>query len=247
MIGVFDSGAGGKLALKELRKIAQTADLCFLADEKNAPYGEKSEEELVFLTRENIKALKSAGASKILMACCTASTVYPLLSDDEKRICVPIIAPTARAAVDAASGGRIAVIATRATVKSRTFSREIEKLGYGNVVLEFEAQSLVSLGERVARGDRLTDNELEHIYSSLARVKREEPEVLILGCTHFPWLSDIISSYMKNTKLISSAREGAIAISRAEGITGRGITVYLDKKGQTKKWQNTEEEELTMP
>ena len=69
MIGVFDSGAGGKLALKELRKIAQTADLCFLADEKNAPYGEKSEEELVFLTRENIKALKSAGASKILMAC----------------------------------------------------------------------------------------------------------------------------------------------------------------------------------
>lgn len=234
MIGVFDSGAGGKLALKELRKAVPNADLCFFADEKNAPYGEKSEEELIGLVRENIRVLKSAGASRILMACCTASTIYPLLSDSEREICVPIIAPTAAAALKAASGGRIAVIATAATVKSRAFSREIKAAGYRGEVIEYETQGLVSLGERVGRGERLTHSELEYLFSSLKKVKDTEPEVLILGCTHFPWLSNLISDFIKNTKLISSAREGALAIARAERIMGNGSTVYLDKKGRTK-------------
>ncbi len=230
MIGIFDSGVGGKLTLHELRKIAPYADLCFFADEKNAPYGEKCEDVLVRLVRENIKALKNAGATRILMACCTASTVYHLLSNKEREICVPIIAPSARAAVNTASGGRIAVIATAATVKSRAFSREISATGYGGEVIEYEAQGLVSLGERVGRGERLNESELEYLFTTLKRVRDTEPEVLILGCTHFPWLSGIISDFMKNTKLISSAREGALAIARAERIVGRGITVYLDKR-----------------
>lgn len=234
MIGVFDSGAGGKLALQELRKAAPSADICFFADFKNAPYGEKSEEELVGLVRENINVLKSAGATRILMACCTASTVYHLLSEAERGICQPIIAPTAAAALKAASGGPIAVIATKATVKSHAFSREIKAMGYDGEVLEYEAQCLVSLGERVGRGEKLTDSERELVFASLEGVRRGKPEVLILGCTHFPWLSDIISDFMKNTKLISSAREGALACSDAERINGRGITVYLDKKGRIK-------------
>ena len=140
MIGIFDSGVGGKLALHELRKAVPNADLCFFADERNAPYGKKSENELVPLVRESIRVLKDAGADRILMACCTASTVYHLLSSEEREMCMPIITPTAKAAVAAASGGRIAVIATAATVKSRAFSREIAAMGYGGETVEYEAQ-----------------------------------------------------------------------------------------------------------
>ena len=161
---------------------------------------------------------------------------------------MPIITPTAKAAVAAASGGRIAVIATAATVKSRAFSREIAAMGYGGETVEYEAQGLVSLGERVGRGERLSSSDIEYLVTSLERVKKGSPEVLILGCTHFPWLSDIITDFMKNTMLISSAREGANAIAHAERINGRGITVYLNKRYRKdkQKWQNTEEDESTM-
>ena len=102
MIGVFDSGVGGMTAFDELRRLLPCEDMVYLADRSNAPYGTKSERELVFLVREDIRRLRELGCEKILVACCTASTVVSLLSEAERRICTPIILPTARAAVSSA-------------------------------------------------------------------------------------------------------------------------------------------------
>ena len=81
MIGVFDSGDGGLLAVEKIRERSPECDLIFLADRENAPYGTKSRTEIIRITKRNIKRLKELGASRILIACCTASSVYGELSE----------------------------------------------------------------------------------------------------------------------------------------------------------------------
>ena len=107
MIGIFDSGVGGLSALDEVRKIAPKADICFLADRNNAPYGTKTKEEVKKLAEANIEKLLSLGAEKILIACCTASTVYHELSDFHKSISVPIIEISAKRAFEISKTKRI--------------------------------------------------------------------------------------------------------------------------------------------
>ena len=126
MIGIFDSGAGGEYTLSALRALAPHADVCLLADRENAPYGTKDEATLVWLVRRNIRRLKDAGCDEILIGCCTASTVYSQLPQNERVSVYPIIEPTVRAAL--CGGPRIGVIATEATVRSRAFASEITKV-----------------------------------------------------------------------------------------------------------------------
>ena len=125
MIGIFDSGDGGLAAAREVRRLFQKEDIVLLADRKNAPYGTKTEEELISLVKEDIRRLSEMGCEKILVACCTASTVFPLLSEGEQQICLPIIHPTAEAVCGSA---HTAVIATERTVNSHAFSSEILRI-----------------------------------------------------------------------------------------------------------------------
>ena len=97
MIGIFDSGAGGLCALRELARLLPDEKKIYLTDRKNLPYGTKSEGELVLLVSENIRKLRFMGCEKILLACCTASTIHPLLPKEYKELSLPIIGAAARA------------------------------------------------------------------------------------------------------------------------------------------------------
>ena len=226
MIGVFDSGAGGEAAVKELRALAPSADICFLADRENAPYGTKTKSELIRLVKRDIRILKENRASKILMACCTASTVYSELSEEEKSACVPIIFPTVKAATSATKRKRIAVIATRHTVRSHAFKNEILKLCPNSSVFEHEAQYMVEIAERIKKGVMPTLCEREQIKETLNAVKNEDADLLILGCTHFSLLEEVISEECEDLVLIDSAKEGARSILSAAQ-NGNGSTIYL--------------------
>ena len=83
MIGVFDSGAGGIDTVRHLRGLLPFADICYIADRKNAPYGTKSKNEIVALAVNNIKHLELLGAERVLIACCTASSVFDFLPERE--------------------------------------------------------------------------------------------------------------------------------------------------------------------
>lgn len=204
MIGVFDSGVGGYCAFREIRRLLPREDIVYLADRKNAPYGTKSEDEIIAFTRANIKRLRSIGVEKILIACCTASSVYDALDEGEREISLPIITPGAKMA---ASGKKIAVIATERTVKSRAFSREIAKFSDSPVV-EFPAQRLVSLVEGGCRDGRINrecETELDRI---AGLVKESKADRLVLGCTHFSHLESELGRRC-GVKTVSPAREGA--------------------------------------
>ena len=227
MIGIFDSGAGGEHTLCKLRELAPTADLCLLSDRANAPYGTKDERTLVRLVKKDIERLREAGADEILIGCCTASTVHHLLCAEEQKISHPIIEPTARAAVKATESGRIGVIATQATVRSHEFTRAIRTLCPDAYVREYAAQPLVAMIEGGVTDLRHNSENVAKIKNTLSDMLAEDIDTLILGCTHFPLISGIISELFGNARIISSAYEGAREMAACANTQGTGLTIYL--------------------
>ena len=227
MIGVFDSGMGGLTAIAEIRKIAPNADVCFFADRENAPYGTKSPRELLRLVKADLTKLRRFGADRILMACCTASTVHHYLPSEMREIAEPIISPTARKAAKVTRHGRIGVIATEATVASRAFSRELSHFSNVSEVFELPLQNLVSLVESGAGDKTVAQAEKDEICRMLTPIRERKLDTLILGCTHFPHLERTIGACLPELKLISSSREGAIEILKSTSPQGTGKTFYI--------------------
>lgn len=226
MIGVFDSGAGGLTAIKELRKISKSVNICFLADRKNAPYGTKTIEEVEALAHNNIKALLAFGVEKILIACCTASAAYPRLSPEDRGVCVPIIEPAARRALEISKTKRIGVIATERTVKESAFKRAIISLSSKAEVFELATQSFVTLVERGARDSNLEKADKNKIASELAPLRDKEIDTLILGCTHFPHIEGEIRRVLR-ANTVNPSLEGALEIAKTVELSENGRTVYL--------------------
>ena len=212
MIGIFDSGVGGFCAYQEARRLLPRENILYLADRKNAPYGTKSEDEIIALTRADIKRLKNAGARKILIACCTASSIHHKLDDEERQISLPIITPAAEIA--AKSAKRILVIATEHTAKSSAFKMEIAKFS-DSEVFEIAAQRLVSLVEGGCRDGRISEECRRQTLGIRETARKLNADCLILGCTHFSHLEREFSRLMPKIKIISPAKVGARALVRS--------------------------------
>lgn len=230
MIGIFDSGSGGLAALRELRRLRPREGMIFLPDRDNAPYGTRTPEELCALAERGIDRLLRLGAENVLIACCTASTIYHSLPERTRAASLPIIEPTARMAKSMARGGRIGVIATDATVRSHAFAHAL----HGSEVLELPAQRLVGEIESGARDGAITPELMEYLDTLLLPAVRFGIDVLILGCTHFPLVEGEISRALgriskKKILTVSSAMAGALAMHAALGdeCDEGGVTVYL--------------------
>ena len=208
MIGVLDSGAGGLAAAEILRSAIPREDIVCLADRKNLPYGEKTSAELIRLVGRNIERLRDMGCRRVLIACCTASSVYPSLGEEQRRIAFPIIAPTSVAC----GGGRVTVIATERTVKNHAFRDEILRIYKGSTVTEIAAQSLVALVESGCRDGNITPYGEKIINRVVREISDTAPDALVLGCTHFSHLEGCFSSALPGVRIINSAREGVLAL-----------------------------------
>ncbi len=228
MIGVFDSGDGGLAALREIRKIIPCADIVFLADRKNAPYGTKTKAELIRLVTNDIERLREAGADTVLMACCTASTVYRRLPHHLQEISVPIILPAVREAAAVTECGRIGVIATEHTVRERAFTRELSRFKNVKEAIELPLQMLVGAVESGIGDGHITDAQGALIYRMLRPLKDEGIDTLILGCTHFSHLEREIGKCLPNVRIVSPAREGAREITKHLPPKGKGRTIYME-------------------
>ena len=224
MIGVFDSGVGGISAFREVRRLLPREDIIYLADRKNAPYGIKSEGEIVALIKKNIRRLRASGAKRILIACCSASCLWDRLDEGEKEISLPIIAPAAKEA--ARVGRRIGVISTVRTKESHAFGKEIKK--YKDCpVFEIATQPLVAMVESGSRDGRVATDCLEYLKETVARLKEENIDTLILGCTHFSHLKGEIGRLTRGVKIIDPAIIGAREfVKKIKNRTGCGRITY---------------------
>lgn len=229
MIGIFDSGVGGLVSAREVRRLLPREDIIYLADRKNAPYGTKNKEELSRLVCKDISVLREMGARAVLIACCTASTLYPSLTREMREITYPIIPKSAEAA--ASLGKKITVIATEYTVASGAFSKEIKHFNPTASVTEISAQKLVSLVEEGASDGKLNLGEQKFTDALAEKIKDTNPEVLVLGCTHFSYLEGELRARLGNihivTPAIIGARDFANKYRSANLPSGSGRTVYL--------------------
>ena len=216
MTGIFDSGVGGLTALKHLRRLKPDEDICYYADERNAPYGSKSERRIMELVKKDIDLLRSAGCERILAACCTASAVIPKLPEKYREGVTAIIDPTAEEAVRL-TDGRVGVIATEATVRCGAFESAIKRLDNGIQVASLAAQPLVAMVESGDRDGCCTEECRE--YLSFLSSGLGDIDLLILGCTHFTHLEKTIADVF-GVMAISPSLIGAQRI--AEEITCRG-------------------------
>ena len=226
MIGVFDSGVGGLFALAELRRLEPLADMVFFADVKNAPYGSKSREELIELVKADIERLASAGCDKALMACCTASTVYGFLPEEYRAAAVPIISPTARAAVEKSKNKKIGILSTVATQKSGAFVKEIKGFEPTALTVSLCAPELVSLAECGERDGSLSSYGCMTVEKCVSGFKDCGIDTLILGCTHFAYFEKKIKDFLR-VEVVNSARIGALEMQKYAK-SGSGACIYLN-------------------
>lgn len=214
MLGVFDSGRGGRNALATLRALAPTADIAFLADTKNAPYGTKSTEALCRLVAHDIRRLREVGATHILVACCTASCIYAHLPRALRVGVYPILRPTVAAAVRESRTRRYAILATEATVRAGYFARLLTERQRDAHTVSLSAPRLVTLAEeeRTSLSDRAVREVLTPLCEAIAAA---DADTVILGCTHFSPFAAPIGELLPSVRCVASAEEGARAFARA--------------------------------
>ena len=213
-IGIFDSGLGGLTAARALAEILPGENLIYFGDSLNAPYGTRSREELTELATANAHFLAGFDCKAVLVACGTVSSnVMDVLRSRFPQIpFFGVVDAPCRSAVSMTKTGRVAVVATDATVRSGAFARTIQALDGSVSVFSDSCQSLVALAERghFSVGDPLAE---QAVAEELAEVKAWGPDVLMLACTHFPLFEDLIADYLgSETSLISVGAEAAFAL-----------------------------------
>ncbi len=211
MIGVFDSGVGGFNSLPALRERLPLVDIVYLADRENAPYGTKTKGELIALVSGGIERLLLRGAERVLLACCTASTVWDKLDMLHKSHSVPIIGYTEGAITG--DENTVLVIATERTVADGAFGRVIKKKSPTTAVIEVAMQSLVLAVERGAREGKLPEVTAPEIEKIRRLALEYRPDALVLGCTHFSSVAGLIGETLPHVRIINPAELGAKALA----------------------------------
>lgn len=224
-IGVFDSGLGGLTAVKELLKVLPNENIIYFGDTGRVPYGDKSHQTILKYALQDIEFLKSLDVKMILAACGTVSSI---LDDSNVTIDIPftgVVSPTAAAAASATRNNRIGIIGTTATIKSGSYKRELLKINPNLQIVEQDCPLFVPL---VENGFIEKDNKASLIIAEkyLSVFRDKKIDTLILGCTHYPIISDIISKVVGlDVKLIDSGKEAALfaanALNFSENLSNR--------------------------
>lgn len=189
-IGVFDSGVGGLSILKEIRRILPGEDLLYLADSAHCPYGTKPVPEIRARSLEVAAFLVESGVKAVVVACNSAS-VAGLDQVREAYPQIPIVGvePALKPAHNQTRNGRIGVLATSLTLKGDRFSLLVEKYGADVQVFTQPAPGLVEL---VENGELDTPEAEKLLRQYLTPLLKEQVDTLVLGCTHYPFLREMI-------------------------------------------------------
>lgn len=201
-IGIFDSGVGGISVWKEVQKLMPYENTIFLADSVNAPYGEKSKEEILALSIKNTELLLLKKCKLIVVACNTATT--NAISYLRQQYDVPFIGiePAIKPAALQSKSKKIGVLATKGTLSSSLFHSTSENHAAGIEILEQEGTGLVALIE-AGKMQSETTNKLLQKY--LKPMLKEGIDYLVLGCTHYPYLIPALRKILpKNVQIIDS-------------------------------------------
>lgn len=190
-IGVFDSGIGGLSILKAIRMQLPHENLIYVADTAHLPYGNKTIDYIQQRSLAIAEFLLSRNVKAIVVACntATAAAIHTL----RNRFSLPIVGvePAIKPAVALTTTGVIGVLATSGTLSSDKFSTLIDRFGHTTQIV---VQPCPGLVEQVEKGELITDTTRDLLRSYLDRLIARDVDTIVLGCTHYPFLSPLIRS-----------------------------------------------------
>jgi glutamate racemase len=190
-IGIFDSGVGGLTVYKALHERLPNERFVYLGDTARVPYGTKSLATVERYAVENSRFLEAHGIKLLVVACNTASALaLPAIRKAIKVPVIGVIEPGSRAAVEVSRGANIGVIATEATVQSHAYAKAIAAMGATGQVIERACPLFVSLAE-----EGWANSDVARVVARdyLSEFSSTTVSALVLGCTHYPILRDVIS------------------------------------------------------
>jgi glutamate racemase len=211
-IGVFDSGFGGLEILREIVKESPQYDYIYLGDTARAPYGNRSQEQIYYFTKQAVDFLFNRDCYLIILACNTASSealrkiqreylpkYYP-----ERRV-LGVIIPAVESATEITKNNRVGVMATNSAVDSNAFEKELKKINSQIQVFQQSCPLLVPIVEEGKQDSVSTKTILKNYLESLVK---KNIDTLILGCTHYGFLENQIREIVGNK--INIVSEGKI-------------------------------------
>jgi len=240
-IGIFDSGIGGTSIWKEVIKLLPNEHTIYLADSKNAPYGEKSREEIIALSIKNTEFLIAKGCKLIIVACNTATT--NAIDVLRKNYNIPFIGiePAIKPAALYSKTGAIGILATKGTLSSKLFEKTTKEYTKNITIIEQNGEGLVSLIEE----GKINSEELKKLLTSyLNPMLSYNIDHLVLGCTHYPYLIPQIKNILgSNIKIIDSGE--AVAKQTKSMLKQLNLMTNKNEKGTHQFFINTKTEVLS--
>lgn len=227
-IGVFDSGVGGLTVVKELNRLLPNEKIIYFGDTGRVPYGNKSKETIIHYSLQVAYFLMKKKIKMLVVACNTASSVsLPTLKRHFHIPIIGVIEPGARSAIETTKKNKIGVIGTLGTVRSNAYKKALKKIKSSVNVFQDPCPLFVHLAE-----DGWNKNKIAKMVADeyLKPLKEKNIDTLILGCTHYPLLKDVIQESVGNkVELIDSGKETAKEVKR-----------ILEKKLLLNKYKMTE-------
>ncbi len=188
-IGVFDSGLGGISVLAEIIKLLPYEEFVYFADTLHAPYGDKPEDVVRALSIKATEFLSSIGIKCLVVACNTATGAA--INEIRKMCAFPVVGmePAVKPAVELALNGKILVMATPLTLKSKKFNDLIRHDKHRSEIVPFPCPGLVEIVEKGHIHGQEIEDYLSRIFST---VDKEDVSSVVLGCTHFVLIKEEI-------------------------------------------------------
>ncbi len=230
-IGVFDSGLGGLTVVKELIDELPNEDIIYFGDTARIPYGTRSKEIVAKYSSQCVQFLKTQNVKMVVVACNTVSSCcLDFLRTKFHIPIVGVIEPGAQAAVLATTNKKIGVIGTEGTISSKAYERAILKRAPDVSIYTKACSLFVSIVE-----EGWADTDVAYLTSKkyLDTMKLEKIDTLVLGCTHFPLLADVIGKTMGNGVTLIDPAEGT-ALMTKQILTKNNMLNSLKSKGRYK-------------
>ena len=234
-IGIFDSGLGGLTALKEIRRVLPGEDLIYFGDTGRVPYGTRSRQTIIRYARQDVRFLLSQNIKCIVAACGTVSaTALEVLREEFSLPILGVIDPAVKKAVAVTKNGRVGVIATPSTIHSHAYADRIALLAPAMQVTECACPLFVPLVENGFFG---VDDPVPELVAQryLEPIRQAGADTLILGCTHYPLLKEIIARVLPGVQLIDTGVEVAHSLQalldeqhlRGGSVSGGDASFYV--------------------
>ena len=217
-IGVFDSGLGGLTVVKKLAELLPNENIIYLGDTGRVPYGPRSKETIIKYARQDAAFLAEFDIKAMVIACNTVCSVaFNTLESDYDIPVYEVVSAPVKAAAEHTRSGRVGVIGTAATVRSNAYEKSLKNLNPELTVFSVPCPLFVPLVEEgwISAVDEAALSVAERYLEPL---RKSDIDTLILGCTHYPLLRDVISKIMgPEVKLIDSGAETAKHVEKDLG------------------------------